>query len=94
MSHIDDKLADLDVEIERIAIVGSRLYTHFHSESDLDIVVEYSGAEREDAVFYYLMEDPLYIDHIKVDFLPYWDLNGTGIRNREHVMLYDESYQI
>lgn len=93
MSHIDEALDDFDLEIKKIAIIGSRLYGNFHAESDLDIVIEYSGTEREDDVFYNLMEEPLYIDHIKVDFLPYWDLNGEGIGNRKHIILFEDSFQ-
>ena len=93
MSHVNETLDDFDLEIIKIAIIGSRLYSNFHAESDLDIVIEYSGTEREDDVFHNLMDDPLYIDHIKVDFLPYWDINGDGIGNRKHIILFEDSFQ-
>ncbi|WP_010283131.1 hypothetical protein [Bacillus timonensis] len=94
MTHIDTSLIGLDVEVKKVAIIGSRLYAHSYPESDLDIVLEYSGAEREDDVFHHLMEESLYIDHIKVDFLPYWDVLGEGIGNRKHVVLFNGKYTI
>ena len=92
MYHINEAIYDFDIEVKKLAIIGSRLYGNVHAESDLDIVIEYSGTEREDDVFHTLMAEPLYIDHIKVDFLPYWDVNGDGVGNRKHIVLFDDSY--
>jgi len=77
--------------VKKVAIIGSRLYSHYHPDSDLDIVIEYAGTEREEDVSLSLMHEALYIDHIKVDFLPFWDVNGEKIGNRKHVVLYEES---
>ncbi|MEH7225982.1 nucleotidyltransferase domain-containing protein [Bacillus sp. JJ1566] len=91
MAHIKGSIHDLDIEIKKVAIIGSRLYADFHAESDLDVAIEYSGTEREVDVFQHLMEEIFYIDFIKVDFLPYWDLKGHGIGNRKHFVLFNAS---
>ncbi|MEH7383471.1 nucleotidyltransferase domain-containing protein [Bacillus sp. JJ1533] len=92
MFHINKSLEVLDIEVKKVAIIGSRISGYVEEESDLDIAVEYSGSEREDDVHHNLVEEPFIIDHIKVDFLPFWDVKGHGIGNRKHVMLYDDSY--
>ncbi|WP_449539711.1 hypothetical protein [Ferdinandcohnia sp. Marseille-Q9671] len=91
MTHIKDPLQNLDIEIKKIAIIGSRINRYFYDESDLDIAIEYRGNEREEYVFLTLMEEPLYIDHITVDFLPFWDKKSNGIGNRKQVVLFDEA---
>ncbi|MBP3544005.1 MAG: AAA family ATPase [Lachnospiraceae bacterium] len=67
----------LDIEIVDIAISGSRCRGLQHEGSDLDIVVEYKGDQREDAIFNIFNEDGLKIADIPVDINPI-TANQTG----------------
>lgn len=72
--HVARVLADagFDVEVLDIEIHGSRARGDAKNESDLDVVVEYKGAEKEDGLFNVLNDedDALFIDGIKVDINP------------------------
>ena len=70
--YIDSKTQEnaLDVRIEDVVLTGSRSRGLEQSGSDLDIVVEYKGNEREDNFFEILHEDNLTIDGIPVDINP------------------------
>ncbi len=71
--YIQEKLEknDLyDVEINDLEIIGSRNRGTAKENSDLDIVVEYTGDIREDDLFNILNEEPMYIDGIQVDINP------------------------
>lgn len=56
-------------QVDMIAI-GSRAFGTAREDSDLDILVEYEGDVKEDAVFNALNAEPLEIMGIKVDFFP------------------------
>lgn len=58
------------VAIKGMAIHGSRKRGDAREDSDLDVVVEYSGDYREDAMFNLLHESPIEIDGIVVDINP------------------------
>lgn len=64
--------ADADAEIVDIAIIGSRTTGTAKPDSDLDVLVEYKGKEREDDLFNLLQDadEPLFIEGIKVDINP------------------------
>ena len=71
--HIADRLAPIDeyFELKNIAIVGSRIKGTHNHVSDLDIAFEYRGAILSDSMCDILNGDePLYIENIKVDFIP------------------------
>ena len=72
--HVARVLADagFDVEVLDIEIHGSMARGDAKNESDLDVVVEYKGAEKEDGLFNVLNDedDALFIDDIKVDINP------------------------
>lgn len=72
--HVARVLADVgfDVEVLDIEIHGSRVRGDAKNESDLDVVVEYKGAEKEDGLFNVLNDedDALFIDGIRVDINP------------------------
>ena len=59
-----------DVEIKDVAIHGSRARGTAREDSDLDVVVEYSGDWKEDSLFNVLHEDEHTFEGIKVDFNP------------------------
>lgn len=70
---IESKLADsgIDgVEIVGMDLNGSRMRGDAGENSDLDVVVEYSGDIKEDNLFNILNEEPLEIEGIKVDINP------------------------
>ena len=72
--------ADADAEIVDIAIIGSRTNGTAKPDSDLDVLVEFKGKEREDDMFNMLAEadEPLVINGIKVDINPIRaDKSGT-----------------
>lgn len=67
-SQIDEY--GLDVEIVDVVVAGSRCRGIEKENSDLDVVVEYTGSTREDDLFNMLHEDSIYIAGIQVDINP------------------------
>lgn len=67
-SQIDEY--GLDAEIVDVVVAGSRYRGMEQDNSDLDVVVEYTGSTREDDLFNMLHEDSIYIAGIKVDISP------------------------
>lgn len=61
---------DFDAEVRGVAISGSRCRGLEGKHSDLDVVVEYTGDEREDDMFNLLHEDKFTIGGVKVDINP------------------------
>lgn len=61
---------DFDAEIRGVVISGSRCRGLEGKHSDLDVVVEYIGNEREDDMFNLLHEDKFSIGDVKVDINP------------------------
>lgn len=74
LNYVQQQLedADADVKLMDIAIIGSRTNGTANPDSDLDVLVEYKGKEREDGLFNLLNDDddPLVINGIKVDINP------------------------
>ena len=60
----------LDAKIVDVVVAGSRCRGIELENSDLDVVVEYTGSTREDDLFNMLHEDSIYIAGIKVDINP------------------------
>ena len=67
-SQIDEY--GLDAKIVDVVVAGSRCRGIEQENSDLDVVVEYTGSTREDDLFNVLHEDSIYIAGIKVDINP------------------------
>ncbi len=61
---------DFDAEVRGVVISGSRCRGLEGKRSDLDVVVEYVGNEREDDMFNLLHEDKFSIGGVKVDINP------------------------
>ena len=70
--YVTAKLAecDFDAEVRGVVISGSRCRGLEGKRSDLDVVVEYIGDEREDDMFNLLHEDKFSIGGVKVDINP------------------------
>ena len=70
--HVQAKIEeyDIDATIVDVAVTGSRCRGLEHEDSDLDVVVELSTAEREDDLFNAFNEDGLHIGEVKVDINP------------------------
>jgi len=70
--YVTTKLAecDFDAEIRDVVVSGSRCRGLEGKNSDLDVVVEYIGDEREDDMFNLLHEDRFSIGGVKVDINP------------------------
>ena len=71
-AYIKSKIEEyeIDVEIVDVAVSGSRCRGLEKEGSDLDIVVEYKGKEKEDDLFNAFNEDGLKIGGVKVDVNP------------------------
>ena len=67
-SQIDEY--GLDAKIVDVVVAGSRCRGIEQDNSDLDVVVEYTGSTREDDLFNMLHEDSIYIAGIQVDINP------------------------
>lgn len=70
--YINAKLMenDFDASIRGVVLSGSRCRGLEKKQSDLDVVVEYDGDEREDDMFDLLHEDKFSIGGIRVDINP------------------------
>ena len=70
--YVNTKLMenDFDAEVVDVVISGSRCRGLEGKQSDLDVVVEYTGDEREDDMFNLLHEDKLSIGGVPVDINP------------------------
>jgi predicted nucleotidyltransferase len=70
--YISDKITeyDFDVNIIDILISGSRCRGLEKPNSDLDIILYYSGSEREDDVFNLLHEEEFLIGDVLIDINP------------------------
>ena len=70
--YVRSKLMEngFDASVQGVAISGSRCRGLEGSHSDLDVVVELSGNEREDDLFNLLHEDDFSIGRVKVDINP------------------------
>jgi predicted nucleotidyltransferase len=93
-NHIDcciGSLPESEFQLKMFCIVGSRLNGTHTENSDLDIALSYKGSLREDDCFNELMDSecPLYIEGIKVDFIPYNLEKGNDIDFRKcyHVLI-------
>lgn len=61
---------DLQIEIDDIEIIGSYTRGENTSESDLDILVQYSGDISDDSLFNILAEEDLSLNGVKIDINP------------------------
>ena len=61
---------NLDVEIEGIEIIGSYTRGENTPESDLDVLVQYSGDLRDDDFFNIILEEDLSLCGVKIDINP------------------------
>lgn len=73
--YVDDLLVGLTEEEFKyidMELVGSRINGNNREDSDLDVILYYSGTMREDGLFNLLNDDlcRLYIDNIVVDINP------------------------
>lgn len=74
MNYFDQVCSDMgaDADIVDVKIIGSRVNGNADEDSDLDVLVEYDGNAREDALFNALAnaDEPLVIDGVVVDINP------------------------
>ena len=61
---------DMDVTIEDVIVSGSRCRGLENKDSDLDVVVSYSGSEREDSFFNTLHSDRFLFGTVELDINP------------------------
>lgn len=61
---------NLDVEIEGIELIGSYIRGENTPESDLDVLVQYSGDLRDDDFFNIIVEENLSLCGVKIDVNP------------------------
>ena len=74
VNRIEEILAesglDDEITIKAVSVIGSRSRGEAHEGSDLDILMEYEGDYREDAMFDLLHENDLNINGISIDINP------------------------
>ncbi|AEO93885.1 gp642 [Bacillus phage G] len=74
---------DFKLELNSLYMVGSRVTQTNRNDSDLDIILVYSNSIKDYVMHEILNEELLYVDGIRIDFIPYKDrveLNGKYIR--------------
>lgn len=95
VDYTKDKLSEAeinDVEIVDAAIHGSRGRGTASSGSDLDVVIEYRGNQKEDAIFNLLHESNFEINGIKVDINPITESEtGSLAKYMETSRKYDDN---
>lgn len=71
-NHFNSLVGEDGIEIVDMSIIGSRVNGKANEDSDLDVLLEYKGNMKEDALFNILNdeEDRLYIEGIPVDINP------------------------
>lgn len=95
LEHIYNCIEEFDMScsILAIAIYGSRIRHTSTPRSDLDVIVEYEGDEREDNCFNLFCEAPLYINNIKVDINPITQYKSGSIDSFiERCKIYDSKF--
>lgn len=70
LDYVKDKLYGMDVEVMDAVISGSRCRGLEGDTSDLDVVVEIKGSEREDYLFNILNDGELFLGNIPIDINP------------------------
>lgn len=70
-----------DFAITQISLVGSRMKGTHREDSDLDIAIQYEGRYRSDSMCDVLNGEPLEIEGIRIDFVPYARYKGEMISN-------------
>lgn len=94
LDFVDDRLSEyeIDVEVDGIELHGSRLRGDSRDDSDLDAVIHYNGALKEDFMFNILNEMPqCVIDGVVVDINPIRD-EETG--SLKQYMDNDKKYDL
>jgi len=61
---------NLDIEIENIELIGSYIRGENTSESDLDVLLQYSGDISDDSLFNIISKYNLELDGVKIDINP------------------------
>ena len=71
-AYLQSKIDEYEIDIELVDVVvsGSRCRGLEKADSDLDVVVEYKGREKEDALFNAFNEDGFMIGGVRVDINP------------------------
>lgn len=79
--HTKQKIQEyaLDVGIVDVIVVGSRCRGLEGMSSDLDVVIEYSGREREDVMFDILNEDIICFGDVELDINPITKEKSGGL---------------
>lgn len=91
---------DDDFKITQIGVIGDRVNGErdIDKQTPLEVIVEYKGNYREDDIHNGLNEEPLRIDGIEVDFVPYSLEKGNMVNQKDFsknmVSLYkDKAYE-
>jgi predicted nucleotidyltransferase len=81
MNHIGDeaKFVSDDFQVTKICVVGSRITNSNRADSDVDVAFQYTGRYREDSMCDVLNMEPLVLDGIRVDFVPYAEYKGSSV---------------
>lgn len=88
LEFIHDKMNfEEDFRLSKIAVVGSRVHGKIREDSDLDIAFEYTGDYRSYSICDTLNEEPLIIEGIRIDFIPF-GLNKGEKMNENFPMIY------
>ena len=70
--HFNDvrETNDADAELVDVVFIGSRVRGDADNDSDLDVLLEFKGGEREDDMFSMLNEEPISVNGIEFDINP------------------------
>jgi len=69
--HLEDTFSSVSgIIVKQIALVGSRVIGNYSSNSDIDILVEYSGILSEEELTIILNSSPLFFEEYRIDYIP------------------------
>lgn len=76
----------------KICLVGSRVRGTNTDSADIDVAIQYKGELKEEDVFNILHKEPLIIDGLRVDYIPYNESKGNRIDNyTKQIVLFKDS---
>ena len=70
LEHVLDMELSSNIKVVEIAFVGSRVIGNYRSNSDIDILVEYTGSLGEKDLSTLLNKEALFFEDYRIDYIP------------------------
>jgi predicted nucleotidyltransferase len=70
LEHVLDMELSSGIKVLEVALVGSRVIGNYRSNSDIDILIEYTGNIGENDLFVLLNNEALFFEDYRIDYIP------------------------